>query len=88
MQVALMAAAGIPKYAIAKMMNLHFDTLTKHYEHEFTNGIHQLTANIATRLYKKAMSNDSDARQAGEFLLKARAGWGEKKSLEIGRAHV
>jgi plasmid maintenance system antidote protein VapI len=83
MQVGLMAAAGIPRYAIANMMGIHVDTLTKHYEDDLVNGVHKMTSQIAIRLYKKALSNEPDARAAGEFLLRHRAGWTDKKSFEV-----
>lgn len=79
----LMAAAGLPRYAIADMMSIHLETFNKHYMKDYENGLSRMTSQLAVRLYKKALSNEPDARQAAEFLLKTRAGWGEKKSLEV-----
>jgi len=83
MQVGMMAAAGLHRYNIAQLMGIHMETFKKHYEQDFENGLARMTSQLAARIYKKALSNEPDARQAAEFLLKTRAGWGEKKSLEV-----
>lgn len=83
MQVGMMAAAGLQRYHIAQLMGIHMETFKKHYADDYELGLARMTSQLATRIYKKALSNEPDARQAAEFLLKTRAGWGEKKSLEV-----
>lgn len=83
MQVGMMTAAGLSCYHISQLMGINHKTLLKHYATELETGLARMTTQLATRLYKKALSNEPDARQAAEFLLKTRAGWGEKKSLEV-----
>lgn len=83
MQIGLMAAAGIPRNSIYSMLGIDKKTFTKHHEEDYQMGLDKMVSSVAARIYRKAISNDSDALAAGMFLLKMRAGWREAKHVEV-----
>ena len=82
-QIGLMAAAGLTRHAIYTMLGIDKKTFTKYHEEDYLMGLDRMVSSVAARIYRKAISNDSDALSAGMFLLKMRAGWKEAKHLEV-----
>lgn len=82
-QIGLMAAAGLTRHAIYTMLGIDKKTFTKYHEEDYQMGLDRMVSSVAARIYRKAISNDSDALSAGMFLLKMRAGWKEAKHLEV-----
>ena len=81
--VRLAAAIGLPRRYLYSAMKIHSETFNKYYEEDFENGLHYMVDKISIRMFKKAIGDEPDTRQAGEFLLKTRAGWTDKKSVEV-----
>lgn len=65
------------------MLGIDKKTFTKYHEEDYQMGLDRMVSSVAARIYRKAISNDSDALSAGMFLLKMRAGWKEAKHLEV-----
>lgn len=82
-QIGLMAAAGLTRHAIYTMLGIDKKTFTKYHEEDYQMGLDRMVSSVAARIYRKAISNDSDALAAGMFLLKMRAGWREAKHVEV-----
>jgi len=82
-QIGLMAAAGLTRHAIYTMLGIDKKTFTKYHEEDYQMGLDRMVSSVAARIYRKAISNDSDALSAGMFLLKMRAGWKDAKHVEL-----
>lgn len=79
-QVRKWAAVGVPIKMIAERIGIADKTLSLHYGDELRNGAMDANANIAGKLYQKAMNGDTTAMI---FWCKTRMGWREKHSHEI-----
>lgn len=82
-QVGIMAASGLTRQAIYTLMKIDQKTFTKYHEEDYQNGLDNMVSQVAARVYRKAISNDSDALAAAMFLLKTRAGWKDAKHVEL-----
>lgn len=82
-QVAIMAAAGLTRQTVIKIMKIGNATFAKHHEADYQTGLETVTASLAERVYAKALSDDNDSLQASIFLLKTRAKWKEEKHVEL-----
>jgi hypothetical protein len=73
-QVEQLAATGTPQDDIAFLIGVDAKTLRKHYAKEIRAALVKANANIAGRLYNKAMAGDNTSML---FWLKCRAKWKE-----------
>lgn len=72
-------AAGIENEAIAKALKISPDTLVRHYGADLAIGREGVTALVAGSLVKIALDpSHKDVQRAGEFWLRAQAGWRTK----------
>lgn len=82
--VRVLAACGIPQDAITEIIDIDKATLAKHYRYELDNGLHEVNARVAHRLYSLALhGSGKEAVTAMIFWLKTRAGYREADRLEI-----
>ena len=75
--VSMLVAFGIPQVHIAAKLGISDETLSKHYREELDNGLHDANAEVANRLYAKAVYQDE--LQAQIFWLKTRGRWRERE---------
>lgn len=73
------AIAGTPQKIIAEILDIDPKTLRKHYRVELDAGMHKANAKIASALYTKALSGDT---QALIFWAKARMGWSTVQQID------
>ncbi|MES2531939.1 MAG: hypothetical protein V4636_12955 [Pseudomonadota bacterium] len=78
-KVEMLSAVGVPHDDIARMIGIDPKTLRLHFREELDLGSAKATAQIAQRLYQRAIGGDLGAMI---FWLKARAGWREKHQIE------
>jgi hypothetical protein len=81
--VEAMISYGIPQEDIAKVVGIDPKTLRKHYEHEIDTATAKANSQVAQRLYKKCMADDTASII---FWLKTRAKWAETVKQEISGA--
>jgi len=72
--VEAMVSYGIPQEDIAKVIQIDPKTLRKYYEHEIDTASAKANSQVAQRLYKKCMNDDTSSII---FWLKTRAKWAE-----------
>lgn len=77
-----LAAAGIPKAIIAKVLGMDDETLNKHYERELTCAIPEAVERIAKVLAIQAEQGDSKAQALYLKTQGAKYGWVEKQVIE------
>lgn len=75
-QVQQAAAMGLPRRHIAALIGIDEDTLRKHYEEHMLPAEAKANLNVATTLYKAAVSGADTT--AAIFWTKARLGWRDK----------
>ena len=71
--------AGTPILTIAECLNIHDDTLRKHYRYEIVTGRERLKGDAVRVLMDSLTDNSLDA---AKFVLGRVAGWTEKQSVE------
>ena len=76
--VQLHTLVGTPQPTLAKILGMATETMSKYYRDELDTAKAQANAQIAGRLYKKAMDGDTTAMI---FWLKTRARW--RETLDI-----
>lgn len=79
--VEAMVSYGIPHEDIAKVIGIDDKTLRKHYRHEIDTASAKANSQVAQRLYKKCMNDDTASII---FWLKTRAKWAETQKHEHG----
>lgn len=80
--VGKLVALGLPRDAIADVLEISRRTLGRYYAKELAVAtVHQIAA-VAQSLYNQAVSGDT---RAAIFWLKCRAGWSEKRGIEENR---
>ena len=67
---------GVRRERIAEKLQIHVDTLAKHYKYELDTGKTDVIQKIGGRLVAKALDDDDLGAQI--FYLKTQAGWTEK----------
>jgi hypothetical protein len=83
-QVEALAAYGVPKTDIARVVGIDPKTLRKHYRDELDLGATKATAKVAEFLYRKATTEGPQCVTAAIFWMKTRGGWREApQSREI-----
>ncbi len=75
-RVSELTAFGIPQEYIAQKLGMSVDSLARHYKDELAFGLHHANAQVAGRLFHKAVYQDE--LQAQVFWLKTRARYREK----------
>lgn len=81
--VEVMAAAGIPQDDIARVLGICRDTLRRHYRDELDTGGSKMIAQVAGKLFDTAINGTGkEAVTARIFILKARAGWKDRQTVE------
>jgi hypothetical protein len=78
--VEAMVSYGIPQEDIAKVIGIDPKTLRKYYEHEIDTATAKANSQVAQRLYKKCMADDTTSII---FWLKTRAKWAEISKHEV-----
>ncbi|MGB3667888.1 MAG: hypothetical protein WA963_13075, partial [Bermanella sp.] len=78
--VSLHAMVGTPQETIASILNIDSKTLRKHYRDELDSALAKANATIGGSLFNKAKNGDTSAQM---FWLKTRAGFSEKKDIDI-----
>jgi len=78
--VEAMSSYGIPHEDIAKVIGIDDKTLRKYYRHELDVATAKANAQVAQRLYKKCMADDTASII---FWLKTRAKWAETMRQEM-----
>lgn len=81
-QVEAMAAFGLKHDHIARIVGISDETLRKYYRNELDLGLSKVTAQVANSLYKRALSDRSEAVAAAKFFLQSQAGWKERAETE------
>lgn len=76
--VEAMSSYGIPQEDIAKVIGIDPKTLRKYYEYELATATAKANSQVAQRLYKKCMSDDTTSII---FWLKTRGKWSEQIDL-------
>lgn len=76
-QVDAMAGYGVPEEAIAKVLDIHPETLRLHYRRELDTAHIRANSAVAQSLYQKAIGNGPQSVAACIFWLKTRARWKE-----------
>jgi hypothetical protein len=79
--VEAMVSYGIPHEDIAKVIGIDDKTLRKHYRTEIDTASAKANAQVAQRLYKKCMDDDTASII---FWLKTRAKWSDTQKHEHG----
>jgi hypothetical protein len=74
-QVKMMAALGISRDSIAKVIGITPKTLRKHFDREVVRGGIEAIMQVAGKLYQSAMGGNVVAMI---FFLKCRGGWREQ----------
>lgn len=77
--VEAMSSYGIPHEDIAKVIGIDDKTLRKYYRYELDVATAKANAQVAQRLYKKCMADDTTSII---FWLKTRARWAETQKIE------
>lgn len=72
--VEAMVSYGIPQEDIAAVIGIDPKTLRKYYSHEIATATAKANSQVAQRLYKKCMADDTTSII---FWLKTRAKWAE-----------
>ena len=72
--VEAMVSYGIPHEDIGKVIGIDDKTLRKYYRHEIDTASAKANSQVAQRLYKKCMNDDTSSII---FWLKTRAKWAE-----------
>lgn len=72
-QVSALVSFGVTHADISKYIGINTDTLTKYYRHELDTGAIHANAQVAGKLYKKAVQ--AEDLSAMIFWLKTRARW-------------
>ena len=80
--VRAMAGYGVPQEEIARVVRCSPPTLRRAFRAELDTAVTEANARVAQCLYQQATTPGNIA--ASIFWLKARAGWREKHSLELG----
>jgi hypothetical protein len=70
--VAEMAAIGLQKQQVARILGIDMKTLAKYYRKDFEHGLARVVSEIGRGLIAKARDGD---RRAQEFFLRSKAGW-------------
>ena len=83
-QVEAMAGFGMPEVGIARMIGVNAATLQRRYPEELAIGEFKANARVAENLYRRATGEGREAVIAAIFWLKARAGWKETSTHEVG----
>lgn len=78
--VEAMVSYGIPHEDIAKVIGIDDKTLRKHYRLEIDTASAKANAQVAQRLYKKCMADDTASII---FWLKTRAKWAETAQVDV-----
>ena len=76
--VEAMVSYGIPQEDIAKVIGIDDKTLRKHYRNEIDTASAKANAQVAQRLYKKCMADDTASII---FWLKTRAQWADTTQI-------
>lgn len=79
--VEALAACGVPKATIARVVGVSDEVIDRHYRCEYESGGAAATAKVALTLYQMAVSGEH--LPATVFWLKARAGWRENDRVLV-----
>lgn len=79
-EVSALKSFGHTNIEIAAYFDIHIDTLTKYYQRELDTAIIKANAQVANRLFNKAVNGDDLSAQI--FWLKTRGRWREKDPAE------
>ena len=79
-QVKAMSSVGIPIKQIAMVLDMHHDTLMKHYRRELDTAATIANAQVGGHLFKKCMAGDTSALI---FWAKTRMRWKETTGIEL-----
>ena len=71
---------GATNELIARAIDIHPDTLAKHFNHELTDAVTALNGDVAATLYQKAIGGDTACLI---FWAKTRMGWREVERKEL-----
>ena len=80
--VQTMASVGIQQTHIAMVLEIHQDTLRKHFRKELDTAMTVANAKVAANLFKQATKDDPRAVGAAIFWAKTRMGWKEPVHVE------
>jgi len=75
----MLATIGTPQTMIAKVLDIHRETLAKHYAKELEISKPQADARVALSLYQNALNGNVAAQI---FWCKTRLGWKETNVVE------
>jgi hypothetical protein len=76
-----MSGFGVPQPDIATQIGIDPKTLRQHFREELDRGSIEATAKVAQSLFNMATTGNNVA--AAIFWMKARAGWREKRQIEL-----
>lgn len=79
--VAALRAAGATKETIALALDIHVDTLDKHYALQLDRGFEVIAAKIVAGATEKALKGDFKAQR---FWLETHMGWGKRVPRNMG----
>jgi len=82
-QVSLMAACGLRRFEVYKILNMSADLFREHYAEDYELGLAKAVAVVGSKLYKTAVSDRPTALQAQQFFLKTRGGWKESNNIQL-----
>lgn len=76
---------GVLQNELADILDIHPETLRKHYKEELTLGAHRANAAVVNNLFRMATDprGGSAAVKAAEWWTKARMGWSETRKEAI-----
>ena len=75
-----MAGCGMPQASIARALGIDAKTLRKHFRRELDSSADKADAQVASTLFKLAISGRCPA--ASMFWMKCRAGWKEQRDFQ------
>jgi hypothetical protein len=78
--VKAMSAYGVPQVQIARVLDIHDETLRIHYRDELDLGLIEANAKVAETLFRQATKEGSTT--AAIWWSKCRMGWREKHEVE------
>lgn len=82
-QVEVLAGYGLTNEQIADVVGMAESTLKKYYAEALRVGAAKATAKVAHNLFKMATGSGREAVTASIFWMKTRAGWKEKKDVDV-----
>lgn len=80
-KVKAMSAYGIPQDQIARMFDIHVQTLRQHFRDELDLGVVEANAKVAESLFNQGVREGNTA--ALIWWTKSRMGWRETQRIEV-----